>query len=73
MARIFPARFAGTCQNCRGKIAAGEQIKRAARRGYTHAECETAERGYRGHCEDAPCCGCCDPYGTRETAYIIYG
>ena len=37
----FSARYAGTCQTCRGAIAQGEQIQglKGRRRGYEHTDC----------------------------------
>jgi hypothetical protein len=68
----FTARYAGTCKTCRGAIAQGEQIQglKGGRRGYEHTDCTgaTRELTYKerhGRCEDAPCCGCCDTFGSR--------
>jgi hypothetical protein len=63
---------AGTCEAGTRTISAGERINYGGPGAVSHAACEpisdprrryqgaSRRYGYRGKCEDAPCCGCCD-------------
>lgn len=80
MARQMTARYRGTCRGCGARIQPGDQILYGGRGNTTCLDCngEARELTYKqryGRCEDAPCCGCCGPYGDGggQTHYERYG
>lgn len=58
-------KYPGTCVDCGQRVAARQgQVKRSGKRWIVShgGTCQGRELTFKerfGHCEDAPCCGCC--------------
>ena len=69
MARTINLRFPGKCAECGTRLPKGTKAKYYGRGRVYGLTCHSNDSEYKqpgGHCEDAPCCGCCGPQGDGD-------